>query len=145
MVLISRFHKKCRISYLRVALLAAFLAALFTPSVRLFKSEGNNMFTVMVDGKEMGTADTELDARRIINEARRQIAGASNDLVLIEAETKIVGSEVLKGVVDDRDEVIKRSFGIQKICEGYDAKIVHRQDRRVHGERGQRFGCYSGS
>ena len=106
MVLISRFHKKCRISYLRVALLAAFLAALFTPSVRFFKSEGNNIFTLMVDGKEMGTADTELDARRIFNEARRQVSGSSSDLVLIEAETKIVGSEVLKGTVDDREKVI---------------------------------------
>ena len=107
MILISRFHKKCRISFLRVALLAAFLAALFTPSVRLFKSEGNNLFTLMVDGKEMGTADTELDARRIFNEARRQIAKESNDLVLIDAETRIVGSEVLKASVDDREEVIK--------------------------------------
>ena len=106
MVLISRFHKKCRIAYLAVSLVALALAALFIPNVRLYKSEGNNIYTLMINGKEMGKTDTETEAREILNDARRQLAAASDDLVLIDADSRIVGSEVLKGATDSREQVL---------------------------------------
>ena len=106
MVLISRFHKKCKISYLRIALIAIGFAALFIPNVKLYKSEGFNIYTLVVNGHEMGTVDDSATAERLMNTARRSIASKSEDLVLIEADTKLVGAEILRGKTDPEETVL---------------------------------------
>ena len=107
MVLISRFHKKCRISYLRVALIAIGFAALFIPNIRLYKSEGFNIYTLMVNGHEMGRVDDKETADKLFNKARREVASKSKELVLIDAEPELVGEEVLRGKTDPDDVVVQ--------------------------------------
>ena len=107
MVFISRFHKKCRISYLRVALIAIGFAALFIPNIRLYKSEGFNIYTLMVNGHEMGRVDDKETADKLFNKARREVASKSKELVLIDAEPELVGEEVLRGKTDPDDVVVQ--------------------------------------
>lgn len=106
MVLISRFHKKCKIAYLRVALIALAIAAWTIPNVRPYHSMGDNIYTVIVNGKEMGTVDDVKTGEKLLNEARRKVAGKSEEMVLIEAETELRGSEILRGVTDSEKDVL---------------------------------------
>lgn len=101
MVLLSRYHKKCRVAGLRVGIIVIALSALFMPTLRPVKSVGNNIFTIVVNGKEMGKVADEETADRLLNQARRNVAGSSVEVVMIEADSQIVGSEVLRGTMDD--------------------------------------------
>lgn len=108
MLLITRFHKKCRIAYLRVALIAIGLSALFLPSIEPIKSVGDNIYTIYVNGIEMGKVDTVVEADTIMNEARRNIAGAVSSLMLIDYDYQVVGEEVRYGTVNDHDELVAK-------------------------------------
>lgn len=108
MVLITRYHKKCRIAFLRVGLIALALSALFIPVLKPVKSVGNNIFTLVVNGKEIGRVDTEKEADSILIAARKEVVGDSNEVVLIDAKQEIVGSEVLVAKTDDPVEMISK-------------------------------------
>lgn len=117
MVLFTRYHKKCKVAYLRVGLLAIVLSALFLPVFKPVKSVGNNIFGLYINGNYIGKFDSELDAERLLNQARRKVAGVSADVLLIEAETEIVGEEVLVGKVDDPEIMLP------KILDQYRASV----------------------
>lgn len=106
MGLISRYHKKCRIAYLKVAIYALAASALFLPTLEPIKSVGYNLFSIYVNGKNMGTADTHADAERLLNDARRKVAGGDANIVLIKAESEIIGKEILKGKCDPEETVL---------------------------------------
>ncbi len=108
MVFISRYHKKCRIAALRICYLAVFLAAFFLPSFQPVKSVGNNIFTLYINGTEIGKVDDAQQADRLMSAARRRVVGDSNSIVLIEAVSDLVGKEVLRGSTDDEEEMIGR-------------------------------------
>ena len=108
MVLLSRYHKNCKVAFLRVGLIVTALSALFIPSLEPVKSEGNNIFTLYVNGKAMGTVDTEETADELLNEARRTVAGDADGIVLVEAECHVEGREVLYGKTDDKAEIVQK-------------------------------------
>lgn len=103
---ISKYYKKCRITYLWVAILAVVIAAFLMPNVRFYHSVGNNIYTLMINGQPMGTVDSPEDAESIMNEARRKVAAQKNDLVLIDAESRLEGQEILRGKTDPREQVL---------------------------------------
>jgi len=117
MVLISRYHKNCKVAFLRVGIIVVALSALFIPSIEGVKSEGNNIFTLYVNDTLIGTVDTEETADELLNEARRAVVADADDMVLIEAEPKVIGSEVLYGKTDDKAEMVN------KIKEVYSASL----------------------
>ncbi len=106
MVLISRYHKKCKVAYLRVGVIAIALSALFMPTIKPVKSVGDNIYTLFVNGKEMGKVENEDIADKLLSEARRHVSGASADIVLIDAKTEVKGSEVLIGKTDNENLVL---------------------------------------
>lgn len=105
---ISRYHKKCRIAYLRIGLIAIALSALFMPTIEPVKSVGNNIFTLYVNGNEIGKVDDMATADRLLIDARRQLAGSDTEMILVDAFYKVVGSEVLIGTTDDKDVMLSR-------------------------------------
>lgn len=108
MVLFSRYHKKCKVAYLRVGVIAIALSALFIPTIQPVRHVGFNIFTLYVNNKEIGKVDDEKTADRLLNEARRTVVGGSADVVMLEAESKVVGEEVLVGKTDDESEMVKK-------------------------------------
>ena len=117
MVLLSRYHKNCKVAFLRVGFIAIALSALFIPSIEGIKHEGNNIFTLYINDTLIGTVDTEETADELLNEARRAVVADADDLVLIEAETRVEGSEVLYGKTDDEAQMV------EKIKEVYTASL----------------------
>lgn len=108
MVLLSRYHKKCKVAYLRVGIIAIALSALFLPTIRPVKSVGNNIFTLYVNGHEIGRVDDEKTADKILSDARRIVVADETDMVFIEAESRVEGAEVLVGKTDNLTEMIEK-------------------------------------
>lgn len=111
MALITRFHKKCRFAWLRVGLISAGLAALFIPNLQPIESVGDNIFTLYVNGNEIGKVENSAESDEILNEARRRVCAGSDNVVLIDADSELVGEEVYFGTTDDFEEMVCKVVG----------------------------------
>lgn len=106
MKFISIHYKKMKIAYIKIAILVSAIAALFLPYYQKLESMGDNQFTVFLNDKQVGIVD---DVDRIDNcliNARKIIAGGSDEMVLADSSVTYEGCEVLWGEVDDDNVII---------------------------------------
>lgn len=103
---ITSYYKRLKIRNIKIAVLAVFVSIFFLPSFVPFEKTGNNIFTVILNGKEVGVVSTPEEAESYMMEARREIASQSEELVLVESDLEMQGSEVLWGKVDEPDKIV---------------------------------------
>ena len=114
MKIISRHYKKMKIAYIKVAGLVVGLAAFFLPSFQKFESTGDNIFTVYLNGKEVGIVDDTDRIDGCLISARKRIAGSSDEMILADSDVTIDGREVLWGEIDDDDFLIDNMTLVMK-------------------------------
>ncbi len=102
---ITRHYKKMKIAYIKVAVFASLASIFFFPGFQKLESTGDNIFTVYLNGIEVGTVADLDNMDNFLIEARRKLAGTSDELVLADSELSFEGAEVLWGKVDD-DSVV---------------------------------------
>lgn len=105
---ISRYYKRLNIRNIKIAVLAVFVSIFFLPSFVPFEKTGNNIFTVILNGKEVGIVSNEEEAKECMLEARRQVAAESDELFLAENDLEVQGKEVLFGKVDNAGKIIDK-------------------------------------
>lgn len=105
---ITSYYKRLKIRKIKIAVLAVFVSIFFLPSFVPFEKTGNNIFTVILNGIEVGVVSTPEEAENYMLEARRRIAADSEELVLVESDLETQGSEVLWGKVDEASAVIEQ-------------------------------------
>ena len=98
---LMRHNKKLKIAYIKVAAAAIFVDILFFPSFQKLESTGDNIFTVYLNGTQVGTVADASQAEDCLIAARRRLAGTSDELVLADSDLTYEGREVLWGAVDD--------------------------------------------
>ena len=98
---ITAYYKRLRLRKLEIAVLAVIVSIFFLPSFVPFEKTGNNMFTVFLNDVEVGVVADPQKAKDFALEARRRVAGQSEELVLVESNVTTEGSEVLWGKVDE--------------------------------------------
>ena len=103
---ISRYYKRLHVRNLKIAVLAVFVSIFFLPVYVGFQHTGDNMFTVLLNGTEVGVVGSPAEAEQYALEARKQIARDSKELVLVESEIETIGNEVLFGQTDSKEEVV---------------------------------------
>ena len=103
---ITSYYKRLKLRNIKIAVLAVFVSIFLLPSFVPFEKTGNNIFTVILNGREVGVVSKPEDAQDCILEARRQIAMQSEELVLVESNLETQGKEVLWGKVDEADKII---------------------------------------
>lgn len=97
---ITCHYKKLNIRNIKVAVLAIIVSIFFLPSFVPFEKLGNNMFTVILNNREVGVVSSPEEAEEYLIAARKKLARTSEELILVESELKTIGSEVLWGKVD---------------------------------------------
>ncbi|MCQ2518580.1 MAG: M23 family metallopeptidase [Lachnospiraceae bacterium] len=98
---ISKYHVKFRVTELKVLIGTLFVALFFLPNFRMLETGEDNRFTVYLFGECVGVTDDSGKIDRFLTEARRQLAGESRDLFLIDGiDLKVEGSEVFWGNAD---------------------------------------------
>lgn len=106
MKIISRHYKKMKIAYIKVAVLAIIAAAFCLPHMQRLESTGDNIFTVYLNGVQVGIMGDIEEADDCLIAARKRLAGSSDEMVLAESEMTFEGDEVLWGTVDDDSVII---------------------------------------
>ncbi len=95
-----------KIAYIKVAVLASVIAAFFLPCFQPFEREGENIFTVYLNGMQVGVMGDIEEVDECLIAARKKLAGSSEELVLAESDLTWEGREVLWGEIDDKSVII---------------------------------------
>lgn len=114
MKILSRHYKKMKIAYIKVAVLACVIAAFFLPNFQTLESDGDNMFTVYLNGMQVGVMGDIGEVDECLIAARKKLAGSSDEMVLAENDLIWEGQEVLWGKIDDRNVIISNMFNALK-------------------------------
>ncbi len=75
------------------------------PSLVKFQKGGNNIFTVTLNGTEVGTVESRNDAYAALRLARKAISDSTDELTLATSNIAVEGSNVLWGTVESPAEV----------------------------------------
>ncbi len=110
------FNKRIKLCYIEAAVIVLLVCVLLFPSIQLFKHTGDNVFTVRLNGIEVGTLASTAQLDSLLARARRQAVMeiGSDELVFIDAELTTEGKEMLWAAVDDEEEVIDRMADVMK-------------------------------
>lgn len=108
MRLFTGYYRRLKVRALKIRLLAVFASIFFLPSFVPFEKMGNNIFAVILNDQEVGTVSRPEEAESLVREARRQIAMGSEELMLMESNLEVIGSEVLWGKTDDPGQITQR-------------------------------------
>lgn len=106
MKILSRHYKKMKIAYIKVAVFVSVIAAFFLPYLQTLESDGDNMFTVYLNGMQVGVMGDIEEADECLIAARKELACSSEEMVLAESDLSWDSSEVLWGKIDDKSVII---------------------------------------
>lgn len=84
----------------------SFVSLFFLKGYAAFEKTGENYFHVFLNGNEIGTVSEADRAEQLLQEARRNIASQSDDMIFMDADLKLVGEEVLWGTLDNEDNLL---------------------------------------
>ena len=102
---LTSHYKKIKIAYIKSAMLVIFAGILFFPSYQKLESTGDNIFTVYLNGEQVGVVSDSDQAESCLIAARKRLAGTSDELVLADGDLSYEGDEVLWGAIDDDSDI----------------------------------------
>ncbi len=104
----TKYYKRCRWAFVKISVLAVIVSAFFLPSFMKIEHDGNNMFTVFLNGTQVGVVGDEACVDAYLREARRSIAKTQDKLPLFETTLRMEGQEVWFGKIDSASDVINQ-------------------------------------
>ncbi len=126
---ITKYYLEIKIAYLKTAAFVAVIALLLFPSFHKIESVGNNMYTILLNGEEVGMTDSEATAKEYLRTARGILAQETGELVFVDAQLTTEGKELYVGRVDSEETVVNnmcqvlRSYRITDRNPAYTIKI----------------------
>ncbi len=90
----------------------ALLIFVCAPGIQKMEESGSNKVSVFINGTQVGTVKDAAEVDGMILEARRRIAGSSDNLVLADSEVVLSGSTDVVGQVDDREVIIDNIYNV---------------------------------
>ncbi len=99
------YYKKVKIAYIKMAIFVSVVAALFIPGFVKFESTGDNLFTVKLNGVDIGKVADVDELQDEIQKVRGKIAAESDELVFIDTDIEVEADEVLFGRVDSDEDI----------------------------------------
>lgn len=91
---------------MKAGVLIFLICAFMLPSYVEYEESGNNCFTIILNGMTVGSVSSEYVIDNYLMEARKQLVASSKDLILIEADVSVQGSEMVWGELDAPETVI---------------------------------------
>ena len=111
---ITKYYKRLRISYIRTALFVILVNILFLPNYIKFEPDGENLFHITLNGKNIGSCGKETDVEELLREARMSVAKDSEDIVYVEAELAVEGESVDFAAVDSEQDLKQKMEAVLK-------------------------------
>jgi len=109
MKIFTKYYKRLRVSYIRTALFVIIINILFIPHYVKYQPDGENLFHISLNGKEVGVCGRDTDAEQLLWEARRAVAQESEDMVYVETNLEVEGETAMFGTIDS-DEFLRKKM-----------------------------------
>lgn len=106
---ITKHYKRLRYTYVKLAGGILFVAALFFPAYVKWEAPEENIYTVYLNGENIGIVGETSRAEALLQETRKELVQDTDDLVLIDVDMNLEGKAVLWGRIDD-EELIKEKM-----------------------------------
>ena len=120
---ITRFSKHILISFVKACLLVLVASAFFMPSYVENEADGYNIYTVFVNGTEVGAIEDLEILDECVANARKTVLDGSTELILMEVDVDYEADHVLFGVVTDTDDLEE---GIADVMRGNIRDMLHK-------------------
>ena len=88
---LTSYSKRVKYTYVKTTLATLFVSLFFLKGYAAFEKTGENYFHVFLNGNEIGTVGEADRAEQLLQEARRNIASQSDDMIFMDADLKLVG------------------------------------------------------
>lgn len=111
---ITKNYKRLQIRAVKMSVLAIIVSIFFMPGYIKIESTGDNMFTVLLNGTEVGHVGDSAVAEECLKQARRELAGDGEELVLIDSNMELEGKEVFWGHIDDEETITQNMEAVLK-------------------------------
>lgn len=126
----SKYNRVRSCTKIKVAMFVIAINILFFPTLMTYSEQGDNRFTISLDGVTVGVTDDIDSIFACYQEARLQIARESGGKALVQYPAlSYKGEEVLYGDVDDEDTIIANmkaellSNKVETVSEAYIVKV----------------------
>ena len=112
-----------------MAAFAIFVSLFLMPNFKSLESQGDNIFTIYLNGTKVGVSGSVEDANESFLEARRTINSESESLTFIDVIMTYEGDEVLFGAIDSKEtiqanmEAVMRGALASNLVKAYEVKI----------------------
>ena len=103
---LTSYSKRVKYTYVKTTLATLFVSLFFLKGYAAFEKTGENYFHVFLNGTEIGAVGEADRAEQLLQEARRNIASQSEDMIFIDADLKLVGEEALWGTLTGEDTML---------------------------------------
>lgn len=108
----TRHHKRLRFTYIKVATAVIILAAFFLPNLPELAQTGDNLFTIFLNGQQVGVVADASKAEDWMWDVRRELASQREELMFAEMDLEVKGETVLFGLVEEPEAVIERMYKV---------------------------------
>ncbi len=122
---ITKYYKECRIAFIRSAMFIIGAFILFFPTFEGIHSEGENMFVVRLNGKEVGYVGSSTDVEEYLREARMRLLMENDELTFVKSELSGEGKEAWFGKIDSKDSVIDKMLGVLQADRIVDKSVAY--------------------
>ena len=106
MRLLTKYHKRLRITFLKVSLLALFVSLICLPYLIKIDTSGENTYMIVLNGEACGTVGDRQTADKCLREARKKVACQYESMIFLDAEMELQGSKEYFGQLDEESRVI---------------------------------------
>lgn len=114
MRLFTKYHKRLRITFIKVSILALFVMLIWLPHLTKIDRSGENTYMVVLNGIECGTVGDKQTAADCLREARKKVAIQYENMVFLDVTMELVGSKEYFGQLDDKHQVINAMSDIMQ-------------------------------
>ncbi|NLG04925.1 MAG: peptidase M23, partial [Clostridia bacterium] len=109
---LTRYSKMMKMTNIATMLIVMLVLLIFVPAIEKFTKSGNNLFKMYVNGTAVGIIDNPQIVDGLMLEARRKVAGESNELVLLDYDVALNGIEAVIGQTDNTDEIVNNIYNV---------------------------------
>lgn len=99
---------------LKTAFFVILLNLIFIPQYEAYKSDGNNLFKLYVNDTLVGTVGKSVDVDALLLQARREVAGQTDAIVMMDSGLRIESSEVVFAETDSEKMVRENMVDVLK-------------------------------
>ena len=109
---VTKYYKRIRAGFLQAAIFIMFIYVFFIPNVTGYVSQGDNYFTVFLNGTQIGYMGETDAIDDIVREARAKVALQSEEMVYAGADVEVIAEEVYFGRIDTYRTLVERAAAV---------------------------------